>query len=509
MRVVDNKMAKKFIKDIRKLNKNIDFNFIKYNGSCIFVDDLNLNKVKLPPNWSYDERLGLVYTDNNKSAKYVGEDNRYYMRTTILELSQVNDLEDLAREMQRLNPTVEVGVDYSSSEPKLTTSVGLENLNYPEGFYYNDKNGITNKHNTKNGSYLSFEAEHIDSEINDNLRLLSELQILNPTANIKIDPVSVMNGDFSTISSNISAEKLILPEGFEYNDKNGITNKHNTTTGAYISCNVEQNEIRDAYDLAREIVDLNANVKVQISNENGQSLIKTSEDIKNLKLPKDFYYHNGQIATRVNSGKTLTIGYEPPKKSIVGQVKDLAKGVADKVEETVASVKGSIEKKKTLKELNPMEFEDIKECFDKYTIGTKNGKLIAINRKTNRIVKDEELISRVQFADAWVNACGKNLSLTGNDVLGVDERQYEYAFNEGAEQTFNSMIEYIRFSAGQKVKLEDMAEHAKYETGYKYADSIVEGLFDNHSQEQLKMIKNQLSKSAQASQMKNSKTNVR
>ena len=54
-----------------------------------------------------------------------------------------------------------------------------------------------------------------------------------------------------------------------------------------------------------------------------------------------------------------------------------------------------------------------------------------------------------------------------------------------------------------------MADYTKIETGYKYADSIVEGLFENHSQEQLKMIKGELSKSAQASQMKNSITNVK
>jgi len=507
MKVVDKKIAKKFIKDLKKLNKNINLETLKYRDTFILVDNFNATKIKFPKNWSYDARLGFIYMEPVKGNGLVDSDNMQYIRTAITELNQINDIEDLAREMQRLNPTVKIYVDYTN-EPKLISSASIETLNYPEGFYYNEKNGLTNKHNSPNGIYLDVEVEYVNNQINDNIRLLSELQILNPTANIKIDPISVMNGDLSTISSNVSADKLVLPEGFEYNNKNGITNKHNATTGVYISCNVEQNEIRDVYDMLREIVDLNANVKVQISNKNGQAIIKTSEDIENLNLPKDFYYHNGQIVSRANSGNNLVIGYEPPKKSIVGQVKDLAKGVVDKVEETVAGVKSSIKKKKALKELNPMEFEDIKECFDKYTIGTKNGKLIAIDRKTNKIVKDEELISRVQFANAWVNACGKNLSLRGNEVLGVDERQYEYAFNEGAKQTFNSLVEYIRFSSGHKVKLEDMADHTRTETGYKYADSIVEGLFENHSQEQLKMIKGELSKSAQASQMKNSITNV-
>lgn len=501
MKVVDNKMAKQFIKDLKKLNKNINFETTKYRDSFILIDNFNARKINLPENWSYDARLGFVCQDEN---------DIYYIRTAVMELNDVKDIEDLAREMQRVNPTAQIGVDYySSSEPKLTSNVGLENLNYPQGFYYNEKNGITNKHNTESGVYFNVDIRHVDNQIDDHLKLLTELQILNPNANIKIEPLAVMNGDLSNISTNVPADKLILPQGFEYNDKNGITNKHNTTSGAYISCQVEQNEIRDAYDMARELVDLNANLKVQLHNDNGQTIIKTSEDIRTLQLPKGFTFAKGQIFSMINSGNNLVIGYEPPKKSVVGQVKEVIEQAKDKVEETVAGVKGSVAKKKALKELNPMEFGDIKEYFDKYTIGTKNGKLIAIDRKTDKIVKDEEIISKVQFASAWVNACGKDLSLTGNEVLeDVDERQYEYAFNEGAEQTFNSLIEYIRFSAGTKVNLEDLADNAKTQTGYKYASSIVEGLFENRTPEQLQMIKGELSKSAQAQQMQNSITNV-
>lgn len=501
MKAIDNKSAKKFIKELKKLNKNITFETVKYKDGVILIDNFNASKINLPKHWRYDARLGFVFGDTN---------NMYYMRTSIMELKQVNDVEDLAREMQRVNPTAQIGVDYSTSEPKLISSVGLENLNYPDGFYYNEKNGLTNKHNTKNGLYLSVDVEHVNSEINDNLRLLSELQILNPNANIKIEPLAVVSGDLSKISSNISADKLVLPQGFEYNEKNGITNKHNTSTGAYISCQVEQNEIIDAYDMARELIDLNANLKIQLHNDNGQMIIKTSEDIQTLQLPQGFTFKDGQICSKVNNGSNLTIGYEPPKKSVVAQVKDVIEHAKDKVEEKVSEVKGAVAKKKVLKQLNPMEFGDIKEYFDKYTIGTKNGKLIAIDRKTDKIVKEEEIVSRVQFANAWVNACGKNLSLSGNEVLeGVDEKQYEYAFNEGAEQTFNSLVEYIRFNLGGRVNLEDMAEQTKNETGYKYSNSIVEGLFQNHTPDQLKMIKGELSKSAQASQMKNSITNVK
>lgn len=45
---------------------------------------------------------------------------------------------------------------------------------------------------------------------------------------------SIASSDF-VIYSSVPGEKLILPEGYYYNEKNGITNKHNTTSGLYES----------------------------------------------------------------------------------------------------------------------------------------------------------------------------------------------------------------------------------------------------------------------------------
>lgn len=501
MKAVDNKMVKKLLRDLKKLNKHIDFEFVKYKGSYVFVDNINMNKLNLPQNWSYDGRLGLVYTDTSKqSAEMTGEDNRYYMPTINVELGKVDDIEDLAREMQRLNPTSIIEVDYSTNQPKIVSSTGIENLNCPDGFYYNDKNGLTNKHNTK-GEYLSVEVERVDY-INDNYALLCELQTLNPNANITINPLSMFSSP--EIHTSVPVENLVLPEGFSYDDKNGITNKHTSLSGSYLSVGVEHEPIKDAYDMAREILNLNKDLEINLSVNNGQPTISIPENMAGVQLPKGFVYQNGQITNRYNSpNNAVDVACEPPKKSVLERAKD-------KVAETVASVKGKVAQKQALKQLNPMEFGDIKEYFDNYTVGIKDGKLIAIDRKTNKVIEDEEIVSRAQFASAWVDACGNNLSLTGNQVLdGVDERQYEYAFNEGAEQTFNSIIENVRYNLGNKINLDDMAEAVHNETGYKYAESIVEGLLKNNANSaQLPMIKAELSKSAQALNMQQSLINT-
>ncbi len=64
--------------------------------------------------------------------------------------------------------------------------------------------------------------------------LIKELQRLNPTAEIKVDEIS-----YDDILSTVPVEKLVLPKGFYFNEKNGITNKHNSKTGIYLSHHVK------------------------------------------------------------------------------------------------------------------------------------------------------------------------------------------------------------------------------------------------------------------------------
>lgn len=64
----------------------------------------------------------------------------------------------MREELIRLNPGAKLDVrDYTVS-PVITIygNVLGASLNLPEGYYYNEKNGITNKHNTESGVYESF-----------------------------------------------------------------------------------------------------------------------------------------------------------------------------------------------------------------------------------------------------------------------------------------------------------------------------------------------------------------
>lgn len=64
---------------------------------------------------------------------------------------------------------------------------------------------------------------------------LEQLNNLNPGANITFDELHP-----NILYSDIDADLLTLPNGWYYNDKNGITNKHNTETGVYQTYTVEK-----------------------------------------------------------------------------------------------------------------------------------------------------------------------------------------------------------------------------------------------------------------------------
>ena len=57
--------------------------------------------------------------------------------------------------------------------------------------------------------------------------VVEEMKKLNPEVQIETDRWFIF--------SSVNIEDLILPEWFYYSEKNWITNKHNTKSGAYVS----------------------------------------------------------------------------------------------------------------------------------------------------------------------------------------------------------------------------------------------------------------------------------
>lgn len=101
----------------------------------------------------------------------------------------------------------------------------------------------------------------------DTVELAKEIKKLNPKVNIYMWNNNVPQ---EGIFVNISAEQLKLPKGFYYNEKNGITNKHNTD-GAYniLNCKPIKN-----LDLQDDFIKASVDEVVLPKNQKTQKIVE-------------------------------------------------------------------------------------------------------------------------------------------------------------------------------------------------------------------------------------------
>lgn len=114
--------------------------------------------------------------------RYSNENNK------VKDVSQSTNLFEIVEAIKQLNPGVEIRVGNPSIDPsaneRFYSSVPVEQLNLPYGFYYNEKNGITNKHKTESGLYCSLRVE--DLSLADESTLAPEKE-----EKITIDPATI------------------------------------------------------------------------------------------------------------------------------------------------------------------------------------------------------------------------------------------------------------------------------------------------------------------------------
>ena len=69
----------------------------------------------------------------------------------------------LARELRRLNPNALIAAESyeHTSEPSILLCTPIEELKFPDRYYYNEKNGITNKHKSLTGAYSCASFEYL------------------------------------------------------------------------------------------------------------------------------------------------------------------------------------------------------------------------------------------------------------------------------------------------------------------------------------------------------------
>ena len=177
-------MARDFYAELLALN-NIEDNEIEL-GTDIFFDegselytislktDRNLADLEMPNYYVIDD--GDIYGENSFTNRLrskirfeVSPLNLSNTQTSsqqqVKDVSQSTDIYEIVEVIQQLNPDVEIRVADIADDPLATerffSSVPMDQLILPEGFEANEKNGITNKHKTKSGNYISLKVEDI------------------------------------------------------------------------------------------------------------------------------------------------------------------------------------------------------------------------------------------------------------------------------------------------------------------------------------------------------------
>lgn len=71
-------------------------------------------------------------------------------------------LNKMIKKLRELNPTVKFDVHDRKVSPSIIIigTVPARELSFPNGYYWNEKNGITDKHNTDSGLYECFNYKY-------------------------------------------------------------------------------------------------------------------------------------------------------------------------------------------------------------------------------------------------------------------------------------------------------------------------------------------------------------
>ena len=274
---------------------------------------------------------------------------------------------------------------------------------------------------------------------------LAELKRLNPRATIKLEDPRFASTSFDKIYCDRALDSLVLPDGFYYNDKNGITNKHNTPM-LYLSID---------YEFAD---------KSQQVTENGVPLY----DYKAKDKPKSKLID--RMKNSVNNAK------ENNNVDELGAIK-MQQEQVDKSSTTISHPEFDI------------TFESLKNTFDNYGIAKdSNGNYVAIDKNSNTVITDPMIIKRAQFAKTWYysiaeNCSTPNINMTREDMES-DPYLYERVFNDGAKETYEFVMNEIQqqmLSTGNvdpgKIADTLAATKAAGRTTYKYEDDALYGMF--------------------------------
>ena len=140
------------------------------------------------------------------------------------------------------------------------------------------------------------------------------------------------------------------------------------------------------------------------------------------------------------------------------------------------------------------KYRELLEKYDIQFITDTNfpaGRFVALDRTTNQPPQyrsreeRDTLIRDLSFAKSWVSSCSTDLSKSGGmNEYGIDPRQWEYSFNDGAQATFDWVVDALKNNSGPNLS-QKVIDYVTQNSNYKYANSIVDSLLRDRNNKEL------------------------
>ena len=125
--------------------------------------------------------------------------------------------------------------------------------------------------------------------------------------------------------------------------------------------------------------------------------------------------------------------------------------------------------------------EDIKKLFTEFNLQkADDGTYLAMKIGTNIPYEAKEFVEKVKFAHTWFAATRYERALENPNANQVTELDYSYAFGPQAQEVYDCIMAQVSNTmqaAGVLMREETLAKEVMEAINYKYASSIVKGLY--------------------------------
>ena len=256
------------------------------------------------------------YTNSLDDVEKIKKEIDNFFDELIKKEEKIDTSTDLIEKIRQLNPSVQINVsnlEYEN-ELKIDSSIPIEKLNLPEGFYYNEKNGITNKHLSESGNYINLHVKEIQNFDDTFVKDFSGIS----NKDKKYELLDFYVKKYNDFNKNINLEDLdsFLKQKYPnftdsqrlvtvYSElKDKLTNDEKDKifeSFCKIDSNIKTEDDFLAFRQNTKLITMNVNENIKELSKNGQ-LIKINADIESgFNYPFILYIPNGIDKSQINN----------------------------------------------------------------------------------------------------------------------------------------------------------------------------------------------------------------